>query len=125
MTYTVCIVDDDVNNINTAGYILSREGYDVLGFKSGRAFLNHLGKNVSPDLVLLDIKMPEMDGFETLTEIRKRSVSENVPVLFLTADEREDTMKRGMELGAAGLVEKPFLPDVLIQRVKDTINNGN
>ena len=121
MADTVCIVDDDVNNINTAGYVLSREGFDVLGFKSGRAFLNHIDKKGMPDLVLLDVKMPEMDGFETLTEFRTRADAAGVPVIFLTADDREDSRTRGMELGAADFIEKPFLPDVLTERVKHTI----
>ena len=121
MADTVCIVDDDVNNINTAGYVLSREGFDVLGFKSGSAFLNHIDKKGMPDLVLLDVKMPEMDGFETLTEFRMRADAAGVPVIFLTADDREDTRKKGMELGAVDFIEKPFLPDVLTERVKHTI----
>ena len=117
MASTVCIVDDDVKNINSAGYILSREGYDVLGFKSGRAFLKHIDKGNTPDLVLLDVKMPEMDGFETLTELKKRDGVGSIPVIFLTGDEREDSRKRGMELGASDFIEKPFLPDTLIESV--------
>lgn len=121
MTATICIVDDDVKNINTAGYVLSREGYDVLGFKSGSAFLKHIDKGSIPDLVLLDVKMPEMDGFETLTELKKRDGADKIPVIFLTGDEREDSKKRGMELGAVDFLEKPFLPDVLIERVRRII----
>ena len=121
MASTICIVDDDVKNINSAGYILSREGYDVLGFKSGRAFLKHIDKGNMPDLVLLDVKMPEMDGFETLTELKRRDGAGSIPVIFLTGDEREDSKKRGMELGASDFIEKPFLPDVLIESVGRTI----
>lgn len=121
MALTVCIVDDDVNNINTAGYILSKEGFDVLGFKSGKAFLKHIDKGDAPDLVLLDVKMPEMDGFETLEGLMQREKAANVPVIFLTADEREDSRKRGMDLGAVGFIEKPFLPDALIRSVKQNI----
>ncbi|MBO4267409.1 MAG: response regulator [Lachnospiraceae bacterium] len=123
MALTVCIVDDDVNNINTAGYILSKEGFDVLGFKSGKAFLKHIDKNGVPDLVLLDIKMPEMDGFETLAEFKQRPKAPEVPVIFLSADEREDSKERGMQLGAVGFLEKPFLPDVLVQSVRQ--NTGS
>ena len=124
MPYTVCIVDDDVNNIKTAGYILSKEGFDVLGFKSGKAFLGHIDKSSAPDLVLLDVKMPEMDGFETLTELKQREKSADVPVVFLTADEREDSRKRGMELGAVGFIEKPFLPDKLVESVKQNVGRS-
>lgn len=121
MALTVCIVDDDVNNINTAGYILSKEGFDVLGFKSGKAFLKHIDKGDAPDLVLLDVKMPEMDGFETLEGLKQREKAANVPVVFLTADEREESRKRGMDLGAVGFIEKPFLPDALVRSVKQNI----
>ena len=121
MADTICIVDDDVNNINSAGYILSREGFDVLGFKSGSAFLKHIDKGNKPDLVLLDVKMPEMDGFETLTELKKRDGAGSIPVIFLTGDEREDSRKKGMELGASDFIQKPFLPDVLIEHVRQRI----
>ena len=121
MADTICIGDDDVNNINSAGYILSREGFDVLGFKSGSACLKHIDKGNKPDLVLLDVKMPEMDGFETLTELKKRDGAGSIPVIFLTGDEREDSRKKGMELGASDFIEKPFLPDVLIERVRQRI----
>ncbi len=121
MPDTIFVVDDDVKNIQTAGFLLSKEGFDVLGFKSGKAFLDYIDKKDVPDLVLLDIKMPEMDGFETLTEMKKRTKAADVPVIFLTADEREETKQRGEELGVADFVEKPFLPDVLIQSVRNTI----
>ncbi len=117
MADTICIVDDDVKNINSAGYILSREGFDVMGFKSGRAFLKNIDKGNIPALVLLDVKMPEMDGFETLIEIKKTKAAD-VPVIFLTGDEREESRKKGLELGAVDFIEKPFVPDVLIERVR-------
>ncbi len=121
MADTICVVDDDVKNVQTAGFLLSKEGFDVLGFKSGRSFLDYIDKNDVPSLVLLDIKMPEMDGFETLLELKKRAKTADVPVIFLTADEREDTRTRGIQFGAADFVEKPFLPDVLIKSVRDTM----
>ena len=124
MSDKICVVDDNVNNVKTAGYLLSREGYEVFGFKSGRAFLDYIDKGNTPDLVLLDIKMPDMDGFETQDELRKRSNAAAVPVIFLSADEREDTKTRGKEAGAADFIEKPFMPDVLMQSVKQAIDHS-
>ena len=124
MSDKICVVDDNVNNVKTAGYLLSREGYEVFGFKSGRTFLDYIDKGNTPDLVLLDIKMPDMDGFETLDELRKRSNAAAVPVIFLSADEREDTKTRGKEAGAADFIEKPFMPDVLMQSVKQAIDHS-
>ena len=121
MPKTICVVDDDANNVKTAGYILSREGFDVMGFKSGKALLSYIDKNDAPDLVLLDVKMPDMDGFETLTQLKSRDKAKDVPVIFLTADEREDSRNKGMELGAADFIEKPFLPEVLTEHVKRII----
>ncbi len=68
----VIVVDDDISNLKIAGHILSRNGMRVTALKSGTALLNYLEKNESPDICLLDIKMPGMDGFQTLKELRKR-----------------------------------------------------
>ncbi len=118
----VIVVDDDVTNLKAAGYILSNADLHVTGLKSGQAFLDYVSEKGFPNLVLLDIKMPEMDGFETLEKLRKiEGGGADVPVIFLSADESEETETTGLKLGALDFIKKPFVPDVLIIRVKHMI----
>ncbi|MBP5167196.1 MAG: response regulator [Oscillospiraceae bacterium] len=119
----VIVVDDDVTNLKMAGHILSKKGMRVSALKSGRALLDFLGVNDAPDLILLDIKMPEMDGFETLKKLRETETGKsNIPVIFLTADESESSEMTGLSLGAMDFIKKPFVPDVLALRVRHIID---
>lgn len=118
----VIVVDDDENNIKMAGHILSRANMRVTAMKSGEGLINFIRNREAPDLILLDIKMPEMDGFETLSALRKLEKGRDVPVIFLTADEKEGTEVKGLSLGAADFIRKPFIPEVLTLRVRHMID---
>ena len=117
----VVVVDDDVMNLKMAGTILSKHNMRVTALKSGTALLDYVKTN-RPDLILLDIRMPEMDGFETMTLLKKvLPADESIPVIFLTADENQESETRGLELGAMDFIKKPFVPEVLVLRVRHTI----
>lgn len=117
----VIVVDDDVSNLKMAGHILSKANMRVTALKSGKALLDYIGEN-KPDLIMLDILMPEMDGFETLKALRKKEKpGEEIPVIFLTANEDEDAEVNGLSLGAVDFIKKPFVPEVLTLRVKNHI----
>ena len=119
----VIVVDDDTANLKMAGHILSRHDKRVTALKSGRTLLDYIKEN-EPDLILLDVKMPEMDGFETLERLRaleKELGREELPVIFLTADEGIDTENRGFEMGISDYIRKPFDPDILIRRVDNIL----
>ena len=116
----IFVVDDDTANLKMAGHILSKRGMRVTAFRSGESMLGALREN-HPDLILLDIMMPGMDGFETITELKKQSHSRDIPVIFLTADDEAETETRGLKLGAMDFIRKPFVPDVLAVRVRHTI----
>ncbi|MBR1628610.1 MAG: response regulator [Lachnospiraceae bacterium] len=118
----VIVVDDDETNLKMAGHILSKAKMRVTAIKSGKALLEYIQKNPVPDLILLDVKMPEMDGFETLSALRSLDKAREVPVIFLTADEKEDTEAKGLALGAMDFIKKPFVPEVLTLRVRHTID---
>ena len=119
----VIVVDDDVTNLKMAGAILSKNGLRVSAVKSGKALLEYIASNGTPDLILLDIKMPEMDGFETLKRLRAWENGKNeTPVIFLTADENEESETIGLSLGAMDFVKKPFVPEVLAIRVRHIID---
>ena len=127
MTKWIIVVDDDTANLKIAGHILSKNNFRVTALKSGKSFLEYVDGNGMPDLVLLDIKMPEMDGFETLKNLRELEAKKGLmktPVIFLTADEDVDTETRGFEVGVSDFIRKPFNPDVLIRRISNIVSNS-
>ena len=118
----VVVVDDDVTNLKMAGRILSKNNMRVTALKSGMALLDYIKTN-KPDLILLDIKMPGLDGFETMKRLQEQmNPSEKIPVIFLTADDSQDAETHGLALGAMDFIKKPFIPDVLVLRVRHTID---
>ena len=121
----IVVVDDDSATLNMAGHILSKGGLYVTALRSGQALLNYVQDNI-PDLILLDIKMPDMDGFETLQRLRcMESGISDIPVVFLTADESKGNESRGLQLGAMDYIVKPFVPDVLLLRVRHILELVN
>ena len=117
----VVVVDDDVTNLKMAGLILSRQHIRVTALKSGKALLEFVREN-RPDLILLDIRMPEMDGFETLRRLKRETApGQEIPVIFLTSDENADSEMKGLALGAMDFIKKPFIPDVFTLRVRHSI----
>ena len=125
MATWVIVVDDDTANLKMAGHILSKNQMRVTALKSGTALLEYIRQHGMPDLILLDIKMPVMDGFETLERLRSyehETGREDVPVIFLTADEDADTETRGFEVGVSDFIRKPFNPDVLLRRISNIVS---
>ena len=112
---TILIIDDNKLNLTTARTVLSGE-YRVIPVMHGKQALTFLADNAC-DLVLLDINMPEMDGFEVLENIRRIEHCRNLPVIFLTADGDVGTETRCFEAGAVDFIAKPFVPDVMRSRV--------
>ncbi|MBR3280092.1 MAG: response regulator [Lachnospiraceae bacterium] len=127
MAKWIIVVDDDTANLKMAGHILSKNNMRVTALKSGSSFLEYVNANGMPDLVLLDIKMPVMDGFETLGRLRQLEQQKGLmktPVIFLTADEDVDTETRGFEVGVSDFIRKPFNPDVLLRRIDNIMSNS-
>ena len=122
----ILVIDDDTANLTMANNILSDAGIRVSCVKSGRMAVKFLQFN-KPDLILLDVHMPEMDGFETLAAIRGTNgisgvpETAEIPVIFLTADDDNDSETRGLQAGAMDFIRKPFVPDVLLLRVNHAI----
>jgi two-component system KDP operon response regulator KdpE len=116
----VLIVDDEPNLVDAIRLYLEMEGYVILTAMSGREAIEKL-RDLLPDLIILDVMMPGMDGFETLREIRKAS---NVPVIMLTARGEEDDKVRGLRLGADDYVAKPFSQRELSTRVQAVLRRA-
>ncbi len=117
----ILVVDDDTSNLKMAGHILGGAQMRVSCLKSGEDALQFLKEN-KPDIILLDIHMPGMDGFQTMVAIRKNEMAADIPVIFLTADDDSNTEKRGLEVGAVDFIKKPFVPEVLLLRVRHIID---
>lgn len=116
---TILVVDDDRVNLVMAQNLLRTE-YKVIGVNSGKQAFKFLEK-YTPELILLDILMPEMDGFEVMKLLQENDEWKNIPVIFLTADRKTDTESKCFEMGAYDFITKPFEPTVMLNRVRRTI----
>lgn len=115
--HSILIIDDDLTLLKTAEEILS-EQYNVSVAKSGMQALNLLKRNIIPDLILLDIDMPQIDGYETLEEIRKIDGCDLIPIIFLTGFSEMDYEIKGLKAGAVDYIIKPFVKEILLARVE-------
>ena len=110
---SILLVDDQPSNILALESILADMGQTLVSAESGRKALKHLLDREFA-VILLDVQMPELDGFETAQLIRQRDKSRDTPIIFLTALSRSDTnVFRGYELGAVDYIFKPFHPEIL------------
>lgn len=112
---TILVVDDDKLNLSAARKVLSGE-YKVIPVVRGTQVLSYL-ENEECDMILLDISMPEMDGFELLRKIRTMENGKDIPVIFLTADNDTETETRCFKEGAIDFIVKPFVPAVMQSRI--------
>jgi putative two-component system response regulator len=115
----IFIVDDNATNLVTAKNALSG-AYKTFALPSAERMFQLLEK-IKPDLILLDVDMPEMDGFEALTILKANENLRDIPVIFLTAKNDSESEIRGFEIGAIDFIHKPFSPPVLIKRIETHI----
>lgn len=115
----IFIVDDNATNLVTAKNALVGH-YKTYALPSAERMFNLLDK-IMPDLILLDVDMPEMDGFEALSALKADSKLKSIPVIFLTAKHDAESEIRGFEMGAIDFINKPFSPPVLIKRIETHI----
>lgn len=115
----ILLIDDMTTNLKVVGEVL-KDSYTLSMAKSGPQALQLLGR-MTPDLILLDVMMPEMDGYETLQEIRKVAGCSKVPVVFMTADNGTANEVKGFELGAMDYIHKPVAPELVRSRIARVI----
>jgi two-component system response regulator ChvI len=117
---TIALVDDDRNILTSVSMTLESEGYRVQTYNDGSSALDGLNQN-PPDLAILDIKMPRMDGMELLRKLRQKS---DMPVIFLTSKDDEIDELFGLKMGADDFIKKPFSQRLLVERVKAVLRRA-
>ena len=114
---TILVVEDDRDIQELVSYNLMQEGFQVLRAMTGEDGLR-IAKTREPDLVILDLMLPGMDGLEVCRRIKKDSKTEDIPIVMLTAKSEDADIITGLEIGADDYITKPFSPKVLIARVR-------
>ena len=117
MNSTILVVDDELDILEFVGYNLRKEGYKVLTANNGLAAIE-IAQEKTPDLVILDVMMPDMDGIETCERMRAIPKLTNTIITFLTARSEDYSQIAGLEAGADDYITKPIRPKVLLSRVK-------
>lgn len=112
----ILIVDDVTTNLKLAADVL-KDNYQLSMAKSGAQALEFL-KKAKPDLILLDVRMPGMDGYETLERIKSNIDTANIPVVFLTVDDQRESEIKGLKMGAMDFILKPFEADIMLSRIE-------
>lgn len=114
---TILVVEDDENIQQLVGYNLAKAGFHVLYADNGEQALSVI-KRERPELIILDLMLPGLNGFEICKLVRKDPKTKNLPIVMLTAKSEENDMAAGLDLGADDYITKPFSPKILISRVK-------
>ena len=122
----IIVVDDDPIILKSAWNTLNEAGFGVVALKSGQGLLDYTKDHAAPNLILMDINMPEMDGYEVIRELKNCEAAwRDTPVIFLTANEDEDAETKGLSLGAMDFIRKPFVASVLVLRVQHAKTREN
>lgn len=114
----ILIADDEHKIVMTLEYAFRKAGYEVFIARDGSEVLELL-KNEIPDIILLDIMMPNIDGYTTLSEIKKEEKYNDIKVIFLSAKAGENDIRKGLELGADAYITKPYSIKKLTEKVEE------
>jgi CheY-like chemotaxis protein len=121
MANQILLVDDNTTNLQVLFQALSTENYELLVAQSGEQAIETAAA-ARPDLILLDIKMPGIDGFEAFERLRAAEETSQIPIVFLTAQANVESIERAKDLGAEGYLTKPFKFDEIIARVREILS---
>jgi len=113
---TIFLVDDNITNLTMGRNVLA-EHYNVATIDSGERMLKMLEKTI-PDMILLDVEMPEMNGYDAIKMMKSKEATKNIPIIFLTAKSDSDSELKGLSLGAIDYIIKPFSPPLLLKRIE-------
>jgi len=119
----ILLVEDEANILEAIGFILSRDGWEVLGHGKGETALAEI-ERVAPDILVLDVMLPGRSGFDILRELRGQPETASLPVLLLTAKGQARDREQAMALGANAFLTKPFSNDELVATVRSLANGS-
>jgi len=118
---TILSVDDEADVTDLVKFHLNKAGFDVVTAATGREALDQV-RAVKPDLILLDLMLPDIDGFGVCEILRRQTETATIPIIILTAWATRDARHLGLELGALDYMTKPFSPKQLVERVQHLLN---
>lgn len=122
MSHRVLVVEDEPENRLFIGLMLRTEGYDVMEAEDGQCALELLARELPPELILLDVMMPGLNGWQVFQRLRQDPRWAQIPVVMLTALAQRSDVERAVELGVDGYLTKPFEPADLIHTMEETLN---
>jgi DNA-binding response OmpR family regulator len=122
--YTILVVDDSTTNVVLLEAILDEKGYQIETALNAKEAYNVIEKQ-TPDLILLDLLMPKISGFEFLQEIRKNKNTQNIPVIVISALTDEENIERIMDMGAIDFVKKPIDLQYLVDKVESVLQDAH
>jgi DNA-binding response OmpR family regulator len=120
----ILVVDDEIYIVHILDFSLGMEGYEVVTALDGEQALEKANSE-KPDLIVLDIMMPKLDGYETCKRLKADAATQDIPVILLSAKGRNIDQKVGFEVGADDYITKPFSPRKLVERINAILGNGS
>jgi DNA-binding response OmpR family regulator len=120
---TILVADDEQDIRELVAYRLSRAGYTIIEARDGQEALE-LAADQAPDMAVLDVMMPRLNGFDLTERLRNTPATQRLPILLMSASVQEVDISRGFAAGADGYLTKPFTPDQLLTRVRDVLSRG-
>jgi two-component system alkaline phosphatase synthesis response regulator PhoP len=117
----ILVVDDEVNITQILEFSIGAEGYEVISAQNGEEAIDK-ARREQPDLIILDIMMPIIDGYEACRILKSNPLTKNIPVVLLTAKGRDIDKRLGYEVGATDYIIKPFSPNKLIDRIHELLS---
>lgn len=119
----ILVVDDEIYIVHILDFSLGMEGYEVITALDGEQALEK-ARTEKPDLIVLDIMMPKLDGYETCKRLKADAITKDMPVILLSAKGRNVDQKVGFEVGADDYITKPFSPRKLVERINAILGHG-
>jgi len=120
----ILVVDDEIYIVHILDFSLGMEGYEVVTALDGEQAIEQ-ARNEKPDLIVLDIMMPKLDGYETCKILKSEKDTRDIPVILLSAKGRNVDQKVGFEVGADDYITKPFSPRKLVERINSILGQTN
>lgn len=124
MANKILVIEDDPDALRLIEYALEQEGYETVAAKDGLEGIRK-AQDESPDLIILDIMLPGLDGYDVCHELRQKPETSIVPILMTSAKARQEDKNIGLRLGADDYLTKPVDPEVVIDKVKGLLSNSN